>query len=284
LCIKIGKASIRPPGLYNLDMMKIAVVFHSATGNTLQVCRYTAGWMPEASFDFFNCVARAAPDPSNYDAVGFATPTFHLGVHPALGDVIRGLPRQDGKPAFLLSTYGMMSGKTMMMLDKAVCRAGFSVFAAHSLSAPESFPPFLAKGYANAEAPTDEGLAGLDAFIARLADGFARIRSGRPLERPRIAVSLLERLIPPGTPAKARKAIGRLSVDKALCQGCGECASSCPRGAVSCAPGPRFDAVKCLGCWACYNRCPRRAILSSAVDGAWRYRLEGTRFASRLPA
>jgi len=55
-----------------------------------------------------------------------------------------------------------------------------------------------------------------------------------------------------------------LSVNKALCVGCGVCTRVCPTGAIS--PRVRggtaeIDQARCTGCYNCVQACPRGAIV-----------------------
>jgi len=53
-----------------------------------------------------------------------------------------------------------------------------------------------------------------------------------------------------------------LKVNKDLCVGCGLCAESCPRGAISLPWGQaEIDQNRCNSCRQCINICPQAAIM-----------------------
>ncbi len=51
------------------------------------------------------------------------------------------------------------------------------------------------------------------------------------------------------------------AVDKQKCNGCGNCLSHCPQGAITMSgPDAYIDPELCDGCGTCVNYCPRNAI------------------------
>ncbi len=57
-------------------------------------------------------------------------------------------------------------------------------------------------------------------------------------------------------------------VDKAKCNGCGNCLSSCPQGALTMSgPDAYIDPELCDGCGICVNYCPRDAIYKEWYTG-----------------
>ena len=51
-------------------------------------------------------------------------------------------------------------------------------------------------------------------------------------------------------------------VRQELCSGCGNCADTCPTGAISLAWGTaRIDQHRCNSCGLCEETCPQRAIV-----------------------
>ncbi len=252
--------------------MRIAFYYYSSTGNTRLACRYIAHHLNQAQVDLID-MAQEAPDniSSSYDVVGFATPTFFMGVPYLVGRFIEQLPEQKDKPAFVFSTYGMMSGQTLKILARLVTARGFKIISGHSLLMPESYPVFIAKGWGNVDAPGEKEMAGFNRFIGHLSDRLAALQAGQPAERARISIGLLNSLMRPKPPAGARREIGPLYVDEALCAGCGTCGDACPYDAITFDSKPIFVPERCCGCWTCFNRCPQQAIFTQKIKGTGHY-------------
>ena len=57
-------------------------------------------------------------------------------------------------------------------------------------------------------------------------------------------------------------------VDKGMCNGCGNCLSSCPQGALTMSgPDAYIDPELCDGCGNCVYYCPRNAIFKEWYTG-----------------
>ncbi|NOZ63569.1 MAG: hypothetical protein GXO71_01225 [Caldiserica bacterium] len=251
--------------------MKAILCYYSGSGNTKLACEYMAKNIKNIQIDLFNIVKTAPPDLEKYEVVGFATFANFLAPPYLMRSFLENLPRQDDKPAFVFNTYGLLSGKTLKILDKWATAKGFKVIAGHSLHTPENYPPMIVSGKGNEQAPNEKEMADFENFISELDQLFSRIKEGSRVERKRVRISLLNTLLPAFPPAKARKDMGEKYVDKKLCTECGICEGVCPYGAIKLNPKPIFDLNKCYGCWACYNHCPSRAIYTKKYKGAGHY-------------
>lgn len=224
--------------------------------------------MKNIEFDLFDIIAGGIPDLEKYDIVGFAAFTNFWGIPHIFQTFMEKLPQQDDKPAFVFNTYGFISGKTLLILDKLVTEKGFLVIAGHSLHAPESYPPMIVKGMGNQQAPNEKEMRRFNKFISELD---LIISDGRKLNRKNIWPGFLNRLLPAFSVTKARKDMGEKFVDEVLCIECGLCEKLCPYKAIRCSPKPVFDMNNCYGCWICYNHCPEKAIYTSKYRGAGHY-------------
>ena len=251
--------------------MKILVCYYSATGNTQLVCEYLAHRLSDHQVELVNVIDSPDVDLTAYDAVGFATATNFMGLPFLFADFMAQLPAQQDKPAFVLNTYGAMSGRTLKLLAHAATERGFTVIAGHSLLVPENYPPFILKGWANEAAPDEKELAGLNQFIADLTHKLHLIRSGQTPQPAKIKIGLFNHLLAPGSLAKAKKEIGVLMTDERLCTACATCADVCPYNAIAFDEKPVFNAAQCHGCWRCFNHCPEKAIYTSKIKGEGHY-------------
>ncbi len=252
----------------DMERIKGRIFYYSGTGNTRLACQYIAKKCRSVEFRLHDILSDGTPDLDSFGLVGFAAFADYLGPSKFISDFVRGLPKQQGKPAFVLSTFGAFNGATLRVMAREASRRGFSVCAGYSLHTPENHPPHVAAGQTRAHAPDAAELVSFDRFIAALDDAAANSAAN---SWPRYRPSLLERLVPALPRTTARNQMGPKSVDAALCTRCGICAKVCPYDAVTMPDLPAFDQSKCYGCWACYNRCPTKAIYTRNYRGIGHY-------------
>lgn len=241
-------------------VMKGIICYYSGTGNTALACQYIVNNVRNAEFEMSDIVTGGQPDLSVYDIVGFAAFTDFLVPSPLYQEFMEGLPQQDGKPAFVFNTYGMNSGKTLKIMDAAVSAKGFKVIAGHSLHVPENYPPMIASGLGNENAPNMKELAGFKGFIAELNEALKQLGNGADVPSKKMEIGVKDKIIPKYPKGMRKRMMGPKYFDEELCTTCGTCANVCPNGAIKIDGGPVFDEEKCSACWACYNHCLFQAI------------------------
>jgi ferredoxin len=252
------------------DKPRVAICCYSGSGNTRLACEYIAAGMAGVDTEFCDIARGQTPDWYACDLVGFAAFTDFWGapwlVHEYLGRV----PVQQGKPAFVFTTFAFSSGSALRMLADWATERGFRVVAGSGLHTPENYPPMIARGRGADGAPGARELRRFRSFITTL-DGIAgRLGRGEEVAEMRPGVGFAYRFIRfPRT--KARDDMGEKFVDAELCNECGMCAEQCPYGVVALAPKPVFEMAKCYGCWACYNHCPTKAIYTRKFRGVGHY-------------
>ena len=239
--------------------MRGIIFYYSGTGNTALACEYMARRLP-VPLDCVDVTAVPRIDLGRADVVGFATPTDFWGIPYVFEAFVEGLPRQDGKPAFVFNTFGAGSGKTLRVLARAVEARGFSALAGYSLRMPESYPPAIASGKGAADAPGRKEMAGFDSFISELAGILHAGRDDGHFGGAKLRLGLMSRFLPDLSRTAARDDMGEKHVDALVCTECGLCERNCPYVAIKLEPKPTFDSCKCYGCWRCYNLCPAHAI------------------------
>jgi ferredoxin len=254
--------------------MKGIICYYSGTGNTRLACRYIAAKIENVQFDWFDIVKEKgqAPELSQYDVVGFATFTDFAGPPYLTLEFVRSLPKQAGKPAFVLSTHGgPMHGRVLRTMDRAVTRRGFTVIGGHLLHLPESYPPMIVDGNGYEDAPNEEEMSAFQGFVAELGQCLTAIEDGAPPKRKRLTVPFPSCLVPLLPRTMSRHTMGEKLVDEDLCIECGVCEKRCPHDAITLDPKPVFDMQKCYGCWACFNHCAQKAIHTKKIRGVGHY-------------
>lgn len=242
------------------------ICVYSGSGNTRLACETIARRVVSIAFDLHDIVRDGKPDLGSYDMVGFATFTDFFGPPMRMKTFLRGVGHVS-KPAFLLNTYGSLSGRTLGLLARWAGTSGFRVVASHSLHTPENYPPMIHRGMAFADDPNEAEIRAFDSFIGKLDRIGTALAAGLPVESHRPKLGLF-RVLPALPRSTARLAMGRKSVDSARCTECGICRNGCPYGAIRLDPKPVFDEARCFGCWACYNHCPTQAIHTRRFHGA----------------
>ncbi len=251
--------------------MKGAICYYSGSGNTALACRYLAAKMEGIEFDLIDVTEAEAVDTGAYDVIGFAAFTDFFGPSQVFLDFVDRLPHQDGTPAFVLSTHGFISGKTLRIMEASVAAKEFRVVAGHALHTPESYPPMIVRGRDNEQAPNAKELSAFDTFISELRRRLLDSQAGLGGASRPVRISFLNSLMPSRPRTSARKDMGEKYVDEALCTECGICEKGCPYSAIRLDPRPVFDMKKCYGCWSCYNHCPEKAIYTKKFRGVGHY-------------
>ncbi len=251
--------------------MKGIICYYSGSGNTRLAVKYVKAKISNADFELCNVVSDDVPDLSKYDVAGFATFTDFGSAPQYMHSFFDKLNPQKNKYAFVLNTYGFVSGKTLRSLAKLAKSKNLKVLCGHSLHTPESYPPMRSRNKAYDDSPNQKELRKFDEFIDRLDSMLAAIQSGDIQGSQRIKIGLLGTLFPPFSRTRAKKDFGEQQVDVNRCKECGTCQKLCPYNAIELAPNPVFDHSKCFGCWSCYNHCPEKAIYTKKFKGEHQY-------------
>jgi ferredoxin/flavodoxin len=251
--------------------LKGIICYYSGSGNTRLACQYVSRTLQNADFKLFNIVRDGVPDFSQYAIAGFATFTDFLDPPFLVQKFVESLPPVNAMPAFVLNTYGFINGKTQHTLARWAAAKGFSIIAGHSLHMPESYPPMVAGGRGNEQAPNPRELQAFNGFVSALdASCGLLLKGGKPVPA-NINSNWLWSMLPSFSRTRSRHDMSIKYVDKALCDECGICEKLCPYGALTMQPKPVFDQNKCYGCWSCYNHCPHKAIYTHKFRGRGHY-------------
>ncbi len=251
--------------------LKGLICYYSGSGNTRLACQYIQSHVKNAEFKLFNIMRDGTPDFAAYDIAGFATFTDFLDPPYLVQTFMEGLAAQDNKPSFVFNTYGFINGRTTQTLGKWATAKGFKVIAGHSLHTPESYPPMVAAGRGNEQAPNEKELKAFKSFVADLDENCGLLCEGKDVAAKKIRANFIYNLLPSFSRTRSKHDMGLKYVDEALCDECAICEKLCPYGALKMDHKPVFDMDKCYGCWSCYNHCPHKAIYTKKFRGVGHY-------------
>ncbi|MCD4650510.1 MAG: EFR1 family ferrodoxin [Candidatus Cloacimonetes bacterium] len=251
--------------------MKGIICYYSGSGNTKLAMEYLNKKVSTTDFNLYNVVKSELPDLSKYDVVGFATFTDFGDIPQYYVSFLDKIEEQPDKPAFIINTFGAISGKTLKLFADRVETKHFTIISAYSLHTPENYPPMRKRNIMFDKAPKPRELKKFDTFISRLDEILKLINNGQSPEKKQVKVGFLWNMLPNAPRTQAKKDFGIQQVDENLCKECGLCAEVCPYEAITLSPKPVFNHEKCYGCWACYNHCPEQAIYTRKFRGTHQY-------------
>ncbi len=245
--------------------MKGVICYISSSGHTELASQYMACKLKNIHVDLVNISRDPTPNMDQYDLVGFATYTDYMNAPLGMKDFIGSLPQQNGRPAFVFSTYALSTGWTLKFLSDWAGKKGFHIVAAGRLSMPECYPILRNIGFKKDNNPSHGKLDRFCAFIAHIDLIAKRIKNGEHLKGKKIWPSFLDMMMPALPRKTAKFMMGKKFVDINRCNSCGVCESSCPYNAISLNDYPHFNEDRCNGCFSCYSKCPTHAIYTTCM-------------------
>lgn len=246
--------------------MKGLILYFSLTGNTKLSMEYLSKKITDVEFDLYDIKNDKMPNMEKYDFYGFATFADHMGPPKYMRDFVDNMPNLSGKYAFVVNTFGGMSGPTLNKMKDMAEVTGLNVISGHSLHMPQNYPPMLKRKMTSENAPSDKELSKFNSFINDLSEQLSKIQNNESFKSKKVKGEVLSMNITlPDDYTK--KEMGLQVVNEDKCIECGKCESVCPYDAIERNGKPTFDHDKCLGCWACYNHCPKKAIETEAFKG-----------------
>lgn len=255
-------------------MLRVAILYYSATGTTKLVCEAIKARLSETSVDLIDMKKTEPGDVSGYDMIGFAFFADLMRPSPKFIDYVSQIEGTQGKPAFLINTYGSTGGRSPHIAYQILHDKGITVFASHSLHTPESYPPLIHAGFGFANHPTNRDLKRFWTFADCLKDAVRRAQHGETLSSKKPRLDLVATLAPKSLDGLFPKQFGPkpVSINDAGCVRCGLCVTLCPGKAITLSGVPRVDPSSCQQCWACYNHCPKKAVRIGKMAGEAQYK------------
>ena len=236
----LGKLKIYSGELLKGKIMANYNVYFSPTGTTERVVKHMG-----ESFGSMENIDLSRRDMKNHE---MKQGDFCIVGVPSFGGRVPGIATErlrkmkgDRTPAFLLVTYGGRAYEDTLVELKDVLEAqGFVCIGAAAIVAEHSIAHQIEAGRPSAQ-DYDE----LDTFAAEVKE--------------RLKGNVCQVEVPGNRPYKEYKVLPMDIQVSDECMGCGNCAESCPVGAISFEDPKMTNGEACISCMRCVEICPQSA-------------------------
>jgi len=248
--------------------MQAIIYYFSGTGNTEMVCRKFQQQLQSRGVDCALCpmsLTDPAPNPNEYELVGFAYPVHGFNAPYVVYKFVRNLPKVHGKNFFILKTSGepvaMNHASSLHLVSKLKERGFAELTNEYHYVMPYNMIFRHTDLQAQKMWRTAERLVEVDA--AELLSGVPHHLCPPPFGRLAAWVLRVEH--------GAMKLNGKAFKVTDKCVKCMKCVNNCPVHNISydAATGKFKFGNKCVMCARCSFHCPKDAIKIGVLNG-WR--------------
>jgi len=237
--------------------MAIKLFYYSATGNTRLASQYLQKRI--SGVKLFDISSADKREVTGEEIIGLATPVFYFKPPVIVSNFIDSL-QADKVKIFMLVTYGMMPGRTTWILKNKIERKGYDLLGCHLLRMPESYPPFIAKGWTDCNAPRDNEITAFNSFITFLGGIMGQKKPVFENIKLPGRTDFLNKIIPVPSRKRIMKKFGEINVNTQRCNFCAVCVKACVYNAIRMDGLPKIDKEQCQACFSCINNCPLGAL------------------------
>lgn len=246
--------------------MRAIIYYFSGTGNTLKACECFRDSLEKLGVEctLFPVTSPSMPAPDQFDFVGIAYPVHAFNAPYVMYKFVRGLPRQNGKKFFIVTTSGeplCWNNSSSCHLRGKLKKRGFELTNEYHYVMPYNMIFRHTDMQAQKMWQTAKALISLDAV--EVVDGKKSLLKTPPFGR---FVSWVLRI-----EHGAMKVNGRFFKVKKSCVKCMKCVKNCPVGNISYdeKSGKFRFGGNCIMCTRCSFSCPKDAIKIGVLNG-WR--------------
>lgn len=237
------------------------IFYFSGTGNSAWAARQLAGLTGDEVYDITN--PNELPDMEKDKQIGFVFPVYAWGVPEIMVDFVKKLPKLQAF-TFGVCTCGGDAGFTMKQFSKL-----YPLCSSYSLLMPNN--------YIIGSIPDDE-----DEILQKITAARGELELIAQELRRQVRVYRVHE----GALAGLKTHLANFWFNKFAgntkpffaedsCNGCGQCARSCPAHAITLQDKKPVWAAQCYQCLRCINECPRQAIqYGTSTAGRRRYTIQ----------
>lgn len=234
--------------------MKKAIIYYSATGNTL----YCAKQFKDFSlFDAISLLDHKVELPEDIEILGLFSPVYYGGIAKPMRDSIRQIlsERDNSRLCYIFTilTNGARSRTAERIMEKEIEDIGLNLSFSSSIQMPDCYLPLCKSS------PTKEETEKLKNNVDETINSLVQRIEKEEFELPpfsltyRLVKKMSESSISNGEENK------HLSISSS-CTGCSLCYSICPTNNIKIENNKAVHGPKCISCYACYNFCPVHAV------------------------
>jgi len=238
------------------------VITFSQTGNTQQVAEAIGrGLRGRGVAVTSRDLPEARPEEvAEHDILGIGTPVFYYREPEPVKAFLARLPRARRKPAFTFITHGGNPVNTLRRMQKQLGARGYTVVNSFSCPGYDTYPMFF-RVFRQWGRPNEQDLADAEAMGGRLPDECRWLTDEKRFATPKYPFvggqMFVRSLVCRG--GMMKRLFPALEVDPEVCTRCGECARTCPAGAITLDPTPTISD-DCIWCYQCERICPVQAF------------------------
>ncbi|MBU1239708.1 EFR1 family ferrodoxin [Myxococcota bacterium] len=234
------------------------IFYFTATGNSLCVAKRLGGELLS--------IPRVLKEDKRYfkdDKIGVVFPCYYFGVPKSVESFLREAVLE-APYTFAIMTYGNMDGGGLRRFRSLAREVETRFDFTAKIKMVDNYLPMFDIADQLAKETSKE----IEAQLALIAE---RVTKAQRIHAPNPFASRITTFFSSVTYHRAaKKAPGKFQINQD-CNGCGICASVCPRSNIVVEKAPRYLS-DCEICYACIHNCPRGAIHLKAEKSAVRFR------------